>query len=293
MRGSYRGCRVKRRSPGRALIVVVAVMLLAGCSGAPVARELNQYQANEIVALLSANGISAVADKESGGRGKYTVTVKSASYGQAVTLMMQNGLPSDPKLSFADLVEPQGFLPNSREVESLRLDRALAVEIEEMLMAHASIANAKTVVRYHLVKGIEQPGVSVIVKRRRDATVDAAQLSEIVRKVLPGILPENISLMVAEDPENGLDRDAQIAAHNQGVVTRIPLVPFLFEWRVAEEDHRAIVVGLILILVVVGAAGLVTGYWYGSTAVTPTTNLPEISARGNKGERPRRDLTEE
>ena len=273
----------------RTVLAVALMLVCTACSGTPIARDLNQHQANEIVTLLSVNGIAAVAEKDSGGRGAYSVTVDSANYARSITLITQNGLPSEPKLTFAELVEPQGILPNSREIEGLRLDHAVAIEMEDMLSAHPAVSGVKTIVRYHSVKPNEQAGVSVVAQRRAGAALAADDVRTIIQKVLPGIAPENIGVTIDE----GRAVPAAVASQNGAGVTRIPLVPFLFEWRVAEEDHREVVLGLIAILIAVGAAGIVAGYWYGTSKAAKSeagTTLPQVVSQALKGvDRVRKD----
>ena len=146
-----------------AFFLLLAIFLLGGCSYEQVISDVDQKQANEIVASLGSHGISSIAQTERSSKGKYTVEVDKGNYALAVTLLHELGLPKEATPSFRDLTEQKGFLPNSREIESARLDYALGVEIEEKLKSVGGIDSVKVLVRSNLIKGGVEPSASVII----------------------------------------------------------------------------------------------------------------------------------
>ena len=148
------------RSKHLAFILLFCCGCLTGCGDVDLVSDVSQSKANQIVALLSQNGVEAMATRASGGRGRYTVDVDRSSYSRAVTLISEAGLPGEDEQSFSDLVTSHGMLPNSREIEALRVDRALGLELEEQLRAHPGVVAARVVVRMNFVKNNSTPSVS-------------------------------------------------------------------------------------------------------------------------------------
>jgi type III secretory pathway lipoprotein EscJ len=247
----------------RTIAMLVVAVWLAACSSTPIAQDIAQSQANEIVALLADNGISAVAHKSGGGQGRYTVEVAAEHYTAAVSLLHRHGLPGEVKRSFADMVAPQGLIPNSREMEALRLDRALGVELEETLLNYPGVVAARVIVRSSFLKEGATPGVSAVIQHRAESPVNAEALSAVISRAVPGVAPERIlvALEVAA-PRGGGDSGVEGAVNLAGEVVRIPLVPFLF-LRVPKDEYNYFVFGLVGGLLVLGIVGAIVGYWWG------------------------------
>lgn len=277
----------------RSVVVFVAAVVMTGCSSTPIAQDIGQSQANEIVALLADNGISAIARKGSGGQGRYLVEVDSEYYTQAVSLLHRHNLPGEPKRSFSDLVTPHGFIPNSREMESLRLDRALGVEIEEALQNYPGVASARVIVRSSFLKDGGEPGVSAVVQRHIDGEVNVEALSGIIARAVPGVAPERIlvAVEVAPAPLSGA-AVVEGAVNNAGAVVRVPLVPFVF-LRVPKDEYNYFVFGLVGALLVLGGVGAILGYWFGFYHRTkPGFDEDLVDPRQLRLERARRDVPE-
>lgn len=234
-------------------LLFVAGISLSGCGDSSVADGLAQRDANEIVAALRARGIEASTEKERGAKGRYTVSVSSDRFGEAAAALTELGLPAEQKLSFGELVAPSGILPSSREVEALRLDRAAAAEIEALLSQHPGVASAGVIVRMRATQSGESPAVSVVVQKRAGDALDEAAVREIVVRAVPGIRPEGIVLMIAEQ------RPAPVAAQGSGG----SLVPFLVFWRVPQDDYGGLSVLLLGLLVGITALAGLAGYIYG------------------------------
>lgn len=238
-------------------------MLASGCTSVPVAEDINQTQATEIVAILTEHGIASEADRETGGRGKYSVTVKRESYPQAVTILHERGLPSPQEPTFSETIAAKGFLPNSREIESLRVDRAMAAEIEEALKVHPGVSGIKAVVRRSSISDATSAGVSILVQEKLTATVDKNDVVQVVLKAVPGIKPENI--YVSSIKENPVRPIASVegAENKEGRVIKVPLSPFLGFWRVPNSDLPGLSLTLLVGILVIGSLGGFLGYWFG------------------------------
>ena len=274
--------------------IAILASLLAGCASEPVAKDINQQQANEIVALLNSQGISATAQKESGAAGRYSVNVDSSALTPAIALLNDRGLPR--KSRFAELIQPQGLIPNSREMEALRVDYARATEIEELLESHPAVSSAAVTLSRGDLGQEGASGVAVIVNQRSGRAISHAEVSEIVSRLIPGIKPENIALSIHAVDANGNLFNVEGAVNQGGKVIRMPLVPFLFGWRVAEDDFSALALAVLSLLLVVALLAAFLGYSYGayrSGASDFRVSLPEPAVKSGRLDRPNPELPEE
>jgi type III secretion protein J len=227
----------------RAVFVLCGfALVLAGCSSTPVADDVNQREANEIVAVLGKNKIQASLVKGRGSRARYSVVVQESDFANAAAVLSRLGLPADKKPSFQDLTAGNGIIPPSREVEALRLDRAISSELEDIFRARSDIASASVLVRMHSREASERPTVTVVVQSAADGSLDTAEVREIARRAVPGIQNDDVYVSVER---------ADVGAES------VPeLVPFLGWWRVRAEDHAGLV---SLVVFLVGLAGVLAG----------------------------------
>ncbi|MBX7145118.1 MAG: hypothetical protein K1X79_11755 [Oligoflexia bacterium] len=267
----------------RRMMHIVLIVLIAtcfgGCDGTPIAQDLDQRQATEIVAVLHEQGISAFAERESGGKGRYHVEVRRADYSQAVTILHDRNLPGERRASFNELVAQSGLIPNSRELDALKVDRALATEVEEMLQNHPDVAAARAIVRLNFLRDQQEPAVSLVIQERSGRSVRKDDIVAAISKIVPGVRPESVSILVSAVNEPGQTALTEGARNIEGKVVRIPLTPFLYFWRVPEDEYAQIAGVLVGFLVIVGIVGAFMGYWFGVYQHSREyfdTSLPEV-----------------
>ncbi len=267
------------------------VLSVSGCSGSPIAQDLTQNQANEIVAVLNNSGISAVAQRESGSKGKFSVEVRRADYSQSVTILHERRLPSEARATFSELVSPSGLLPNSREMDALRVDRALATEIEDLLSVHPNVFRARVIVRSHFLKEAIEPGVSIVIQERIGRGIPEKEVRDVVAKVLPGVKDTDIVLSIYPAlAEQHTSFSAEGAVQAGGAVVRVPLTPFLFFWRVPEDEYVQIVAVIAGFLVLVAVVAAIVGYWYSLYQHSREyfeSSLPDLMSPRAQGRLPR------
>ena len=240
------------------IIMSLLACVMFGCDSSPLAGDLAQRDANEIVAVLRERGIEAEIERERGAKGKYSVSVATAQFGASAALLTQLGLPTERKASFRDLVAPSGILPSSREIEALRIDRAQAAEIEDLLSTHTAVAAVGAIVRIRSVQSNAEPSVSVVVQKRYGATLDIAVLQELVLRALPGIKPAGVVVSITEQsPPLVTGSGSEVASSPEA------LVPFLVFWRVPQGEYMGL--SLLLIGLLVGISGMtaLAGYIFG------------------------------
>lgn len=267
----------------QALTLLCMILLASGCSSVPVAEDIGQHQAIEIVALLQANGITASAERQVGGRAQYTVEVRQSAYAEAVAILASRSLPSKEKETFSDFVAPRGFLPDSRETEALRLDHALGLQLEELLSTLPGVLRARAIVRQNFGTLGSGGSVSVFLLVDERFAIGAAAIRETASKVVPGTSPESVFLSIQKGSagappvfvvEGTLRKD--------GEVVQVPLIPFVLGLRIPEEDYVGIILFFGGFALLALGAGLLVGYWIGflKTEVSRpanTLNIPRLS----------------
>jgi len=235
------------------LLLCFIVPLLSGCGSSPVADDLGQREANKIVAILGEHGIDASTEKGRGSKGRYSVVVPSGEFGAAVALLTKFNLPAERGASFEELMAPSGILPASADVENLRMDRAIASEVEQLLLGFEGISAASVVVRSHSVVRGAAPSVSIVIQMSTESLNQPA-IYELVMKSVPGVQREGISLSASSGP-------SRVGSSNgQGVD---PLVPFLKFWRVPWSEYNSLAYLLIGVMALVAFLTGVAGYIYG------------------------------
>lgn len=237
------------------LVLIASILLLSGCGSEEVASQLDQKQANEIVATLADQGISAFTTKGRSSGANYAVEVDRDYYQLAVSVLNAKDLPRKPLPSVEELTRPQGFIPSSREVEALRLDYALGAEIEEKLRALAGVESAKVVIRSNLLKDDVQPSAGVFIAQSPGAKIDARQIAEIIALLVPGLQPDRIKVDTSEPLSPSVNLSEIGSENRAGVVIHRALVPFLWYFRVPEDDYRtlgAALLGCIVLGILLG-----------------------------------------
>lgn len=237
--------------------LLCALTLVVGCSSAPVADDVGQREANEIVAVLRERGLVAYVTRGKGAGARYSVSVKSNEFGEAAAILSRLGLPGERKATFQEMTASSGIIPSSREVEALRLDRALSAQIEDLLRARSDVYMASVVVRNHAVLGQGRPGVSVVVQRYPGASLSEAELKDIVAHSVFGVSKDDVYVSIMEAP--GF-RSQAVAQQNSG---SDDLVPFLVYWRVPAGEYNQLAGLFVGFLVFAAALAALAGYIVG------------------------------
>lgn len=245
-----------------ALTCAVLMLVTAlGCSSTPVADDLAQRDANEIIAVLQERGIAGYVSKGRGSGARYSVYVGSGSFAEAASILNRLGLPPEKKATFEEMTAASGIIPSSREVEALRLDRALAAQVEDLLKARSDVASATVVVQHHALGGRGKAAVSVIVQRRIGASLQDAEVRDIITHSVVGVSKDDVFVSIVDAPS--LEATPGISV--QGDQNR--LVPFLRYWQVPAGEYNGLALLFVIISVVAaglaGLAGYIVGQFTG------------------------------
>lgn len=236
------------------LCLMPVVFSICGCGSKPVATDLSQREAHEIISLLQDSGIDSTADRDRGGKAKFTVSVSAAEYLKSIKILHEHNLPAEHTVSFNDLIGESGLLPASRDVESMRIDRAMAMEVEELLGAMPGVASSAVVVRAKSAEQGSVPSIAVVVQKRGAEVVDQEKIKELVGRAMPNIAPDNISITIEQTKNDGIPRASE---------TKQNLVRLLGFFSIPEDQYQGIVLCLLGVLVVVGITAGIMGYFFG------------------------------
>lgn len=268
------------------ILSLMVALLLSGCGDATLRDSLTQEQANEVVAALVERGIRAEVTRESG-KGKYRVGIKRGNYSEAVTILNQLRLPSEPRSTFSELIASRGLMPDPRELEALRLDRALAAELEEALESIPAVAQARAVIRLNSVQNSADSGkgAAVLVTRKAGTELREEDLRPILARSLPGLDASQVVVQFYEAglyaagesvTAGGLSEGVERTA--SGIVRKVPLTEFLWIWRVPEDEYNSLAGWLMLGIIGVFLLGLSIGSLLTSARMNPRD--PSASSRG-------------
>lgn len=257
-----------------ALTLTLSIAFAAGCGSSPVADDIGQREAHKVVAVLGEHGIQAHVEKGRGSKGRYSVLVASGDFGSAVALLTKLGLPAERGASFEDLMSPSGILPPSQDVEDLRLDRAIAAEVEELLLGHGAVSTVSVIVRSHAIPVGVEPSVSIVAQVKKGSTLDQEKLRDAVIRAVPGVKPGAVSFSVSEQAF-GVSKKGEE-----------PLMPFLRFWKVPVSEYNSLAYLLIVLMSVVACLSGIGGYIYGQYVATkgndgmpPQVSSPQSRAR--------------
>jgi type III secretory pathway lipoprotein EscJ len=250
-----------------ALTLWLLLTLVTGCGTSPVADDLGQREANKLVAVLGENGIDATTEKARGAKGRYSVVVSSGDFASAAALLTKLGLPAERGASFAELMVPSGILPASADVENMRMDRAIAAEVEQLLLGYSGVSAVSVVVRSHAVPAGASSSVSIVAQTKQGVPFDQIQAREVVARAVPGVKDGDISFTVSET-RHGVSCPQSASA---------PLVPFLRYWRVPASEYNSLAYLLIGLMSFVAFLTGVGGYIYGQYEATKAADANPAS----------------
>lgn len=200
---------------GRLFAVAIIALSLAGCER-EVYRNLTQRDANEMVAVLSQQGISATRDGGEGGQ--YRLMVDERDFSRAVELLSTAGYPRDTYRSIEDV------FPGDKMIQSPFEQRArLSFALSQELARSVSLLDGVVFARVHVVvpetdlRGQPQgkPSAALVIRHRAgaDTAALAAQAKAIVSAGLPSLDYKDVSVVMASAAIGGQDaRQAAPAA---------------------------------------------------------------------------------
>lgn len=248
------------------ILVLLFALALAGCDAVEVLSGVEQSQANRVVAALSQHGVFAVAKRQgSSGKG-FNVEVSSDDYVEAINLLQELSLPGESRESFNDILKTSGLLPDLKEVEDLRIDRALATQVEDLLSNLPGVISVKAMVSLKREAGQGAGQITVVVQKLAGGTLVEDTLRQLLLPVIPGVEAANIHINFVDRPTQVVKRATEAVENSGGKLIYQPLVPFLRYFRVPASDYNRLRIILLAMMgltaFVCGSLGFLVGYRY-------------------------------
>ncbi|WP_281035131.1 type III secretion system inner membrane ring lipoprotein SctJ [Mesorhizobium tamadayense] len=180
----------------RVALVVVGMLALQACS-VELYSNLNQRQANEIVATLMRHGIPA--QREAGKDGKMTVSVQKGRFAEAMAILDESGLPKQEFQTLGEVFKRDGLVSSPVE-ERATMIYGLSQELSQTISDIDGVLSA----RVHLVLPENDPlkqqlvpsSASVFIRHRASVPMNELipQVKMLVAKGIAGLTYDNVSV---------------------------------------------------------------------------------------------------
>ena len=179
--------------------LTAATLLLAGCGRETLYTQLDQQQANEMLALLLSQGVDADKTRADSA---WALTTSRRDLPQAMQLLKANGYPREKFQSLGDVFPKEGLVSSPLE-ERARLLHAMSQELARTL----STIDGVIVARVHLAIP-ERAALSdkrgpasaaVFIKHRADSPVTAqvASIKALVVNSVEGLPYDNVTVTLS------------------------------------------------------------------------------------------------
>ena len=194
------------------------LVLLAACSQQELYGQLNERQANEMVAVLRNAGL--VAEKSPSRDGKaYVVSTNAHDFSRAVEVLHAGGFPRDSFDTLGQVFKKEGFVSSPLE-ERARFTHALSQELSSTLSNIDGVVQARVHVsvpeKNPLADKPTPATASVFIKHRPgvDLTQQTGKIKALVVNAMEGLPYDNVTvaLFPAEPIPPAVPRSALVAA---------------------------------------------------------------------------------
>lgn len=202
---------------------VTGALMLAGCKS-ELYTDLDQRQANEIVATLLQHGIAA--DRAFGKGGLVSVSVDPSRFADAVTILNDNGLPRHKFATLGDVFKRDGLVSSPMQ-ESAQMIYALSQELSRTVSDIDGVLTARVL----LVLPENDPlgdkavpsSASVFIRYRTDTPIEhlVPQIKMLVADSVAGLSYDKVSVILVPVPTH----DVVAARSDQTVGAAAPPAP--------------------------------------------------------------------
>jgi type III secretion protein J len=200
----FRSGRVARLSTAaRLAAALICAAAVASCKS-DLYTDLDQQQANLIVATLREHGIPA--DRSPGKSGRMNVSVDESRFAEAVQVTNDNGLPKQEFSNLGQVFKKEGLISSPVE-ERAQMIFALSQELSKTVSEIDGVLSA----RVHLVLPENDPlrqqlvpsSASVFVRHRASAPMNdlIPQIKMLVANGVAGLSYEKVSVVLVPVPE--------------------------------------------------------------------------------------------
>ena len=179
----------------RTALVLLACLLLAACGRVTLFANLDERQANEVLAVLLANGITADKRSSIASDTGYQIRVNQGDFPQAMQMLQARGLPGHKYLSICDVFQRQGFVSSATE-ERARLQCSWQQDLERTLSSYTGVADARVHIAVPGLNDVNQvsikfntlPAPAEMAAGQRNAAPVMSAMSPVTLAVVAGVI---------------------------------------------------------------------------------------------------------
>lgn len=198
------------------IVTLLAVLLFAGCGYEALYSDLDEQQANEMLALLLTHGIGA---RKSRSDKLWLLEIDESELPAAMEILRSRGYPREEFDSLGQVFEKEGFVSSPLE-ERARLLHGLSQELSHTLAQIDGVVVARVHLaipeRHALSEARSPSSASVFIKHRADAEIamQTAAIKALVVNSVEGLPYENVtvSFFTADPPRLGRSLSAVSSA---------------------------------------------------------------------------------
>lgn len=200
---------------------MLAAGLLAACAGQDVYANLQEAEANDMVAVLMNAGIQA--DKKIGEKENWSISVASGDFARAVEVLRANGLPREKFETLGTVFKKEGFT-SSPLAEHARLIYGLSQELSNTISQIDGVVQARvhlTLPEADPLSRVVQPSsASVFVKYREGFNLrsQTAALKTLVTNSVEGLTYDRVSVVMVQAEPMVVARATGIGASAMTIV---------------------------------------------------------------------------
>lgn len=240
----------------RVVCALVGLLLLAGCK-ADLYTNLSEYEANQILAVMMANNISA--DKQAVGE-VFTVTVEKSDMLRAIALLNDKGLPHSARDSIGTVFQKSGIISSPFE-ERVRYIYALGESVAQTISQIDGVVSARVHVVLPEEPQLGQPvrpsSAAVFIKHEPNVDLEffVPQIRRLVSSAIEGLDYAAVTVVLTEAAPT------EVAPVAQGQNETVEVLPGLAV-RAADAPrfwiflYGAGAAVLVLVLALLGGFGL-------------------------------------
>jgi type III secretion protein J len=195
----------------RSFALLFSISFLMGCSEIMLYNQLDEQQANEIIAVLVRGGVSA--EKKNSGDTQWSVGISKSDFATSMELLEKSGLPRAPYRSMGELFKKEGFIASPLE-ERTRLRAALSQELENTILNIDGVVTARVHVaipeKENFSENAQPSSVSVFIKHRSGVDLQSSipQIKSLVLNGIEGVVYDRISVsMFRTEPQLPIQPD--------------------------------------------------------------------------------------
>ena len=243
------------------------LMFMVGCSQVQLANDLSEEDVNEILVLLSDQGIAAT--KERVVRQNeifYAVAVPKNEMSRARSLLVEHNLPRHKELGLTGVYKEKGLIPTPDE-QKARYLLALKGEIINSLERIPDVIDADVVLNIPTPDEFASPGTkerqhptaSVVIRAKpndtRDAPITEGKIQQFVANTVEGMNPRDVAVVISY--LSGEDRKVapqQTAGMTMGTETQEQLLGLTLD--ASSKDRLKVYLLLFFLILVLLAAAL-------------------------------------